>query len=161
MYTDISSSSSSERSLLRPLWGLATAIAIVLLVRSSSTTPMARESEPLAAAAAAKATARNNAHEDFLGEYADPNHPNCRRSIVAADAHVETAWVKGTDGSPGCPPDGSGDPWTVQGTFDDAGKPASIVVDFSPKGGPSDLAGRLVDEGIEWADGNTWTRKGD
>jgi len=95
------------------------------------------------------------------GDYSDPNHPNCKRNIAiqAVDgtfttASLEVIKVSGTDGSPGCPPDGSGDAWTLQGTIDlDT---STIVVDFSPKGGPKNLKGRRDEVGILWEDNNLW-----
>jgi hypothetical protein len=52
---------------------------------------------------------------DFTGSYSDPKHPNCLRNIVVSPTAGSTtttqAQVSGTDGTPGCPPDGSGRPW--------------------------------------------------
>mmetsp|Transcript_95968 Transcript_95968/g.143703 ORF Transcript_95968/g.143703 Transcript_95968/m.143703 type:complete len:160 (-) Transcript_95968:12-491(-) len=95
-------------------------------------------------------------HEvDFSGSYADPNHPNCLREIKVEDLVAD---INGTDGNPGCPLDGSGDPWELTGTV--VGD--SILVDFSPKGGPKDLKGvyeAAPVPGIRWPDGNLWSRK--
>ena len=77
---------------------------------------------------------------------ADPNHPNCLR-IVSVDG--TRASLKGTDGNPGCPADGSGNSWTLTGKVDGD----SIFVDFSPKGGPKDLKGVFDGDGIKWPDG--------
>ena len=47
--------------------------------------------------------------------------------------------------------------WSVPGVVSNGGK--TIVVDFSPKGGPKDIKGVWNDKnGIDWADGNTWTK---
>ena len=90
---------------------------------------------------------------DFSGDYADPNHPNCRRQIKILDGiHVI---VSGTDGDPECPPDGSGKPWNLEGSVNQD----RIVVDFSPKGGPKNLEGLKVSRGIKWLDGNLWSTK--
>jgi hypothetical protein len=92
---------------------------------------------------------------NFSGSYADPNHPNCKREIEVVGTLAD---VSGTDGNPGCPPDGSGDPWDLTGTV--VGD--SILVDFSPKGGPKDLEGvyeAAPVPGIRWPDGNLWSRK--
>jgi hypothetical protein len=57
--------------------------------------------------------------------------------------------LKGTDGNPGCPADGSGKEWTLTGkVFED-----KIFVDFSPKGGPRDYKGVFDGNGIKWSDG--------
>jgi len=90
----------------------------------------------------------------IAGYYSDPNHPNCKRIIEVAGA---IASLTGTDGNPGCPPDGSGEPWTLVGKVHGN----TILVDFSPKGGPSDLKG-VYDANepasINWPDGNKWTK---
>jgi len=95
---------------------------------------------------------------DFSGRYSDPKHPNCKREIVVVEAG-RTVKVKGTDGNPGCPPDGSGKAWELVGKINGD----SILVDFSPKGGPSNLQGIYDDstspESIKWPDGNSWTMK--
>jgi hypothetical protein len=93
---------------------------------------------------------------DFAGSYADPNHPNCLRVISVSGVE---AILTGTDGNPGCPPDGSGEAWRLMGKVDGN----SIFVDFSPKGGPPGLKGIWDDSapaGIKWPDGNKWTLKG-
>ena len=96
---------------------------------------------------------------DFSGQYSDPNHPHCLREIVVVDR--TTVQVKGTDGNPGCSPvDGSGGtPWELTGKINGD----SILVDFSPKGGPKDLMGvydgATAPESIKWPDGNSWTLK--
>jgi hypothetical protein len=90
---------------------------------------------------------------DFGGSYRDPIHPGCLRNIEVAGA---AAKISGTDGNPGCPADGSGRVWNLEGKID--GK--SIFVDFSPKGGPKDLTGTWEAEapGIRFPDGNKWTK---
>jgi len=98
----------------------------------------------------------------FLSEYRDPNHPNCERSIVAAadstsNSRTLPVVVSGTDGTPGCPPDGSGEAWTVEGRMDELY--GTIQVDFSSKGGHRDLMGQKIPEGILWEDGNTWSHR--
>ena len=100
-----------------------------------------------------------NAVVDFSGSYSDPNHPNCLRVIEVPKDNSKNgvAAISGTDGTPGCPPDGSGKTWQLQGkiTGDE------IFIDFSPKGGPKDLVGKWEDSpsGIRFPDGNKWTKK--
>eukprot|EP00542_Grammatophora_oceanica_P012154 CAMPEP_0194032712 /NCGR_PEP_ID=MMETSP0009_2-20130614/5596_1 /TAXON_ID=210454 /ORGANISM="Grammatophora oceanica, Strain CCMP 410" /LENGTH=136 /DNA_ID=CAMNT_0038673237 /DNA_START=45 /DNA_END=455 /DNA_ORIENTATION=- len=89
---------------------------------------------------------------DFSGSYSDPNHPNCQR-IISVDG--TKANLKGTDGNPGCPADGSGAKWYLTGKVDGS----SILVDFTPKGGPADLKGVWDNNGIRWPDGNKWSKK--
>lgn len=89
---------------------------------------------------------------DFSGSYADPFHPNCQRIISMEGS---SAKLKGTDGTPGCPADGSGRAWSLDGTV----KGDEIFVDFTPKGGPKDLKGVWDGSGIKWPDGNKWSSK--
>ena len=106
-------------------------------------------------AALASAPSIVSAH-DFTGNYDDPNHPNCLRKIAMFSG--DTANIFGTDGNPGCPPDGSGEKWHLVGKVDGD----SILVDFSPKGGPEDLEGVWESTpvpGIRWPDGNIWSFK--
>lgn len=90
---------------------------------------------------------------DFSGAYADPFHPNCLRVVSVNGPSAAT--LKGTDGNPGCPVDGSGKQWQLTGTVDGN----NIFVDFSPKGGPKDLKGEWDVNGIKWPDGNKWEKK--
>ena len=90
--------------------------------------------------------------QGFPGEYSDPNHPNCKRLV---EGTTDNAIVSGTDGNPGCPLDGSGEAWKVFASI--AGD--TIVVDFSPKGGPKGLKGQRIPEGILWEDNNLWATK--
>jgi hypothetical protein len=92
---------------------------------------------------------------DFTGSYSDPNHPNCLREIIVMGPK---AVVSGTDGDPGCPADGAGKKWELLGKV----KANTILVDFSPKGGPSNLKGQwepAPTPGIRWPDGNLWKVK--
>lgn len=94
----------------------------------------------------------------FAGQYSDPNHPGCARSI-----RFETktsAMVFGADaaGGEGVACDGQTD--TKWGPLPAKLNGIEIVVDFSSKGGPSDLAGKYdeVSAAINWQDGNAWTK---
>ncbi|KAL7565786.1 hypothetical protein ACA910_015567 [Epithemia clementina (nom. ined.)] len=95
--------------------------------------------------------------DPFTGKYADPKHPNCKREIVV-NKGSSLAKLTGTDGSPGCPTDGSGKLWTLSGTVSGS----TILVDFSPKGGPANLKGvydtSSSPEGVQWPDGNKWSK---
>jgi hypothetical protein len=95
----------------------------------------------------------------FSGKYSDPNHPGCAREIgleTATSAKVFGADAAGGEG--GVPCDGTTDvKWgPLPATIDGFG----IVVDFSSKGGPSDLSGKYYYQGsqIKWQDGNAWTK---
>lgn len=88
----------------------------------------------------------------FSGEYSDPNHPDCPREIYSETRG--TALVIGSDSA-------LGDGYACDGTTDVSWGPLSaiidgddITVDFSPKGGPSDLGGEKSSDDIIWDDGN-------
>eukprot|EP00531_Pseudo-nitzschia_arenysensis_P016058 CAMPEP_0116129152 /NCGR_PEP_ID=MMETSP0329-20121206/7776_1 /TAXON_ID=697910 /ORGANISM="Pseudo-nitzschia arenysensis, Strain B593" /LENGTH=173 /DNA_ID=CAMNT_0003623409 /DNA_START=331 /DNA_END=852 /DNA_ORIENTATION=+ len=85
----------------------------------------------------------------FPGEYSDPNHPGCKRTV---NVHDGGATISGTDEPIPANESPEGKVWSVSGTV--AGD--TIVVDFSPKGGPKGLKGQKVTEGIKWEDGNMW-----
>ncbi|KAJ9440211.1 hypothetical protein DIPPA_13331 [Diplonema papillatum] len=83
----------------------------------------------------------------FEGYYEDPFHHMCpRRITVSDDAKVS---VKGHDEKKV--------DWEMTGEV--VGH--SIVVDFSPKGGPKNIMGKHVEDGVRWPDGNTWEKKKD
>ena len=94
--------------------------------------------------------------DNFSGDYADPNHPNCLRQVRVLATGTK-ALVSGTDGNPGCPINGSGQNWKLDAII--SNEDNTISVDFSPKGGPSSLQGVKTTKGILWADNNLWTTK--
>jgi hypothetical protein len=82
----------------------------------------------------------------FAGHFADPNHPGCPRSI---STNATAAAVSGEDED--------GRPWTVRASIaSNTSGLATILVDFSPKGGPRALEGTWTGASIAWADGNAW-----
>ena len=104
---------------------------------------------------------------NFTGTYDDPNHPDCLREIE--DNMNGTAKVYGADaaGGEGAECDGSTDiKWgPLEGTTSWVKDGNSlwhkrIVVDFSPKGGPSDLTGQWNQDNfrLDWQDGNYWPK---
>ncbi len=86
------------------------------------------------------------------GSYSDPNHPGCPRKVTLSGS---TAIITGADGNPGCLDGVIGEPWKVKGSV--SGR--DVVIDFSPKGGPKDIAARWNGLGLEFGDGNVWTKK--
>ena len=91
------------------LHGFASAVAV--LTTTTTSTPANAEFEP----------------STFNHQYNDPKHPNCKRIVVVkADG---TAAVSGTDGTPGCPEDGSGNVWRLVGEVEGN----KILVDFTAK----------------------------
>ena len=74
---------------------------------------------------------------EFVGKYHDSKHPGCER-IIGEFSETEVV-VTGFDGAEGDACNGKNDkPWgPLHGKVTDD----SIVIDFSPKGGPSDLTG--------------------
>ena len=88
----------------------------------------------------------------FVGKYADPKHPGCKREVSGSG---DTLDVTGTDGAPGCLNGEPQRPWALTGVVrseDD------IFIDFSPKGGPRDLLGKWTGKGILFPDGNEWKK---
>ena len=76
------------------------------------------------------------------GTWKDPQHPGGYRKITLVGTNVV---VNGADED--------GKPWKVQGQL----KGNSIILDFTPKGGPKDVEGKyIVGKGIQFPDGNTW-----
>lgn len=106
------------------------------------------------------------ARTGLAGTYADPNHPGCLR-VVSFTSSTGTYKVYGTDaaGGEGVPCVGKGGddiPWgPLPGTIDANN---NVIVDFSTKGGPSDLSGTFNGTfadgnlGIHWDDGNVWPK---
>ena len=144
-----SSSNKEKASAMMKDWREVAAAAAVSAVLAAS---------PMAANAAAPPA------NYFAGSYSDPFHPNCQRVILKDDnksSALSTLTIRGTDGNPGCPADGTGTPWTLTGQVVDGGGDdggASILVDFTPKGGPPNLKGTWDGSGIKWPDGNKWTK---
>ena len=81
----------------------------------------------------------------FGGTYTDPQHPGCTRKVVLTGSNVV---ITGAD-EPG------GKEWKVKG------KPygRALLIDFTPKGGPPDVIARWTGLGLEFPDGNKWTKK--
>ena len=134
---------------------------------------------PLAMAprAANAVSARTGAASVFTGEYDDPNHPGCLRSVKVVGAKVgpdgrkerkPTAYVKGVDSLPmgykGCRAGDVptlADVWSIEGKVSEDGQ--SIAIDFSAK--TNGKVGLLVGEyddfngpGIRFPDGNKWSK---
>ena len=134
-------------------------LAALMLIGSAWVLPMDAFQRVAATASVgaviASAPLAANAKFDFTGSYSDPNHPHCLREIYVTGPK---AVVSGTDGNPGCPADGAGKKWKLLGKV----KADTILVDFSPKGGPSNLKGQwepAPTPGIRWPDGNLWAMK--
>lgn len=84
----------------------------------------------------------------FEGNYNDPNHPGCLRKITVKDKNVKIIGSDNIDGSK---------QWTILAKED---LPGTIFVDFSSKGGPSNLLGVFEPSvnGIVWPDKNIWKK---
>ena len=127
--------------------------------------------------AAVAVAARTGAASVFTGEYDDPKHPGCLRSVKVVGAKVgpdgrklrtPTAYVKGVDRLPATSEKNicSGQPtladvWSLEGKVSEDGE--SISIDFSPK--TNGRVGLLVGKydtvggaGIAFPDGNKWLK---
>ena len=84
----------------------------------------------------------------FEGKYNDPNHPGCLRKITVKDKNVKIIGSDNIDGS---------NQWIILAKED---LPGTMFVDFSPKGGPSNLLGVFEPSvnGIVWPDKNVWKK---
>mmetsp|Transcript_23215 Transcript_23215/g.46594 ORF Transcript_23215/g.46594 Transcript_23215/m.46594 type:complete len:179 (+) Transcript_23215:33-569(+) len=112
--------------------------------------------------------ARSGLSSPFTGDYADPNHPGCARSVKIEGAPMKpdgtrsrnkVAIVKGQDNPKGGACNGEPDlvSWKLEGKVAETGD--KILVDFTPKGGPKDLTGTWDKDGIVFPDGNKWAKK--
>merc|ERR1712232_1325829 len=105
----------------------------------------------------------------FTGDYDDPNHPGCLRQVKVVGAPlkgdgtrsaypvVEVVGWDGREGAKTCTPvdrPTREELWKIEGSLR-SNKEA--VIDFSPKGGPSNLVATF-DDGIVFPDGNKWTK---
>jgi hypothetical protein len=155
------STETSSPFLTRMLKIFAVTCLSILLLQSTSAWNMPKNIFQKATAVATISAAIMSAPlavnaVDFSGSYADPFHPNCLREVQVVSPSL--ADVTGTDGTPGCPPDGSGRKWSLTGKIVDD----SILIDFTPKGGPKNLKGVWESSpvaGIRFPDGNLWSKK--
>jgi hypothetical protein len=94
----------------------------------------------------------------FTGSYSDPKHPKCAREI-RLESNV-SALVFGTDAAGGEGKECDGETDTKWGPLPGKKHEMEIVVDFSSKGGPSNLRGKYDEskKEIKWQDGNVWTK---
>ena len=143
-----------------------------LLFKAAVAAPLA-----LVPNAANAVSARTGAASVFTGEYDDPNHPGCLRSVKVVGAKLgpdgrkerkPTAYVKGVDSLPagykGCRAGDKptlADVWSIEGKVAEDGQ--SIAIDFSAK--TNGKVGLLIGEyddfngpGIKFPDGNKWTK---
>ena len=103
------------------------------------------------------AAARAKVGDVFIGCYTDPNHPDGYRWIsffsTVDKKEARTGECMGSD-------TGKVQEYDLPATAMQTDMADQIIVDFSSKGGPSDLAG-VWDEsvdGITWSDGNSWPK---
>lgn len=115
----------------------------------------------IAAAILGNAQVAGAATPSWEGKYSDPRHVGCKREIVSNGARLTVTGTKGIPG-PGCDAQSTeikswslADAATVKSP-----ESQDIVIDFSPKGGPKDLAAAWDGDGIKFADGNKWTKIG-
>ena len=92
----------------------------------------------------------------LVGTYTDPKHPGCTRR-VAQIGGTRFASIYGADED--------GKPWVVKATVACSGyngvDAEQLIVDFTPKGGPSEAVALAAYEGfsatLTFPDGNVWT----
>ena len=129
------------------------AAAAAVVVTTTTTASVASAYVPgffAAEASAATGETPGATTSAFAHRYADPKHPGCYREIFADGV------VRGEDGDPGCDGKKNVRSWALRGTIgvgDD-----TIFIDFSPKGGPANMVGERVDDGVRFPDGNVWRK---
>ncbi|CAE7732249.1 unnamed protein product [Symbiodinium microadriaticum] len=119
--------------------------------------------EALLGLAGAAATLSSQPAEAFegagqwMGYYADPQHPMCPRKIVYEYDLYDKAqmMVDGGDGNPGCEKKVLSR-WTAK--VDWKAGSDEITIDFSKKGGPAGVVGKWDTDGIVFPDGNKWKK---
>jgi hypothetical protein len=113
-------------------------------------------------------TARTGEASPWTGYYDDPNHPGCLRQVKVVGAPMRpngtpspfpVVEVRGYDGPEGATmctdaPETRASVWTVKGDL----KNGKAILDFSSKGGPTNLVAKFEDGGIVFPDGNKWTK---
>mmetsp|Transcript_1867 Transcript_1867/g.4735 ORF Transcript_1867/g.4735 Transcript_1867/m.4735 type:complete len:156 (-) Transcript_1867:57-524(-) len=90
----------------------------------------------------------------WAGKYTDPKHPGCKREIAV---NGKTLAITGTDGKPGCGAGVEEKAWALSARLEEESGD-SVLIDFSPKGGPKNLLGTWDTNGIKFPDGNKWTK---
>jgi len=91
----------------------------------------------------------------FVGCYDDPNHPTgYKRITMTGDLDDDGNGIGHCEGRD----TKDGEKYLLPALASRDGLTDKIVVDFSPKGGPSDLSGvyNRTEIGVTWEDGNTW-----
>mmetsp|Transcript_157968 Transcript_157968/g.294693 ORF Transcript_157968/g.294693 Transcript_157968/m.294693 type:complete len:265 (-) Transcript_157968:52-846(-) len=80
----------------------------------------------------------------FVGSYIDPFHPGCERKLKVDG---KDAVITGTD-------EVGGPTWSVKAKVSDTG----LLVDFSPKGGPTEVPAEWLGDAFKFPDGNVWSK---
>ena len=150
------SASPGRKSIL--FAAIVAALCCILLLPTISSGVYAISSTTTAAADGTKVAA---AGDIFSGCYEDPNHPEGFRIIRFADTYDTLGRREGTcDGSD---TDSAQDWWSLPVWASVSSPPSppyinTIIIDFSSKGGPTDLQGTWDPQevGIRWVDGNLW-----
>lgn len=105
------------------------------------------------------------------GRYSDPNHPDGFRTVVLSHSTVQEraaqrisegrggtarergVTIAGNDNAP------TGVEWTLFGRLRIEADTILLTIDFSPKGGPAGLVAVFDGSGLQFSDGNRWTRQ--
>tara|TARA_A100001011_G_scaffold400250_1_gene513540 strand:- start:12419 stop:13306 length:888 start_codon:yes stop_codon:yes gene_type:complete len=88
---------------------------------------------------------KKNKHSEKIKIYSDPNHKNMSRTVIYHKD--QTVTVTGKDSI-------DGKPWIIKGSIN---KNNTITLDFTSKGGPKNITGKVSDKKITFSDGNIWT----
>eukprot|EP00416_Gambierdiscus_australes_P042358 CAMPEP_0171097214 /NCGR_PEP_ID=MMETSP0766_2-20121228/47271_1 /TAXON_ID=439317 /ORGANISM="Gambierdiscus australes, Strain CAWD 149" /LENGTH=189 /DNA_ID=CAMNT_0011556373 /DNA_START=63 /DNA_END=632 /DNA_ORIENTATION=+ len=115
----------------------------------------------LGAAAASNPQAAVAAGARWSGKYTDPKFPGCERKITKSGDSFIISGTSSSDGSKRCDPDAALKQWSItgmqpEGTF---GASDTLIIDFSPRGGPKEVVATWDKDGILFPGGNKWTKK--
>jgi len=116
----------------------------------------------LAAGAAVGAPAASTAAGPRLwsGKYLDNKHPGCERQILkeGEDQYSIVGTSSVIKGQKECKKGDKVKRWGITGVVDNVNSPNIMTVDFSPKGGPTDVKVTKGSDFIEFPDGNRWKK---
>mmetsp|Transcript_125070 Transcript_125070/g.365293 ORF Transcript_125070/g.365293 Transcript_125070/m.365293 type:complete len:188 (+) Transcript_125070:51-614(+) len=97
----------------------------------------------------------------WSGRYDDPKFPGCERRITKDGDIFIISGTTSTDGSKKCEEGKPTKRWSItaaqpEGSF---GPSDTLNVDFSNKGGPTNVEAKWAGDGIMFPGGNKWTKK--
>ncbi|CAJ1378814.1 unnamed protein product [Effrenium voratum] len=134
------------------------AASAFLQVGRSSASPGIGRREVLSLLAVAPALSKPDVASaaPLAGEYDDPDYPGCKRRILTLNNGEVQVNMKDPDRGRSCK-------GKQQVKFVLPGKSSGdqVTIDFSDRGGPSNVVAKFDGTNLVFSDGTSWTRKGD